>query len=92
MTQEIPYRTSSYNLAPSDRAKAASTARPEAPKRSGSWFVEALHNLARAIVARRFEDVPESLIDDVGLRTHATSRELHSGFNRLDAQLYARFY
>lgn len=92
MTQEIPYRTSSYNLAPSDRATRTSAAPPPGTERRDSWFVKALSDLCRVLIDRRFEDVPESLIDDVGLRTHATSRELRSGFNRLDAQLYARFY
>ncbi len=62
-------------------------------------FVEALGKLGRVLVRPRVEELrveelPDSLSDDVGLgaHTHPHAAELRSEFNRLDAQLHARFY
>jgi hypothetical protein len=57
-----------------------------------SWFVEALSDICRVLIGRPVDEVPDSLIEDVGLGTHRTASELHSEFIRLDSQLHARFY
>ncbi len=92
MTQEIPYRTRSSNSAPADRATRTSAVTPPGAERRDSWFAKALSDLCRVLIDRREDEIPDSLIDDLGLRGRAISRELRSEFNRLDAQVHARFY
>jgi hypothetical protein len=44
------------------------------------------------LLRRSAEEVPPSLLGDVGLGAASPDTELRTGFNRLDAQLHARFY
>lgn len=92
MTQGIQHRTRSFEFSPAYLARITPQARPVARRRSVGWFVEALRTLARAIVPHRQEEVPDALIEDVGLGTRARGHELRSELNRLDAQLHARIY
>ena len=92
MTQGIPHSTRSYEFSPAYLAKITPKVRPRARKDSEGWFVAALSSLRRAIVRRRAEEVPGSLVEDVGLSGHTSAHKLRSAFNRLDAPLHARFY
>ena len=92
MTQEIPYRTSSYGTPSHTRATAASATRPVATERPAGRFRRALRALVLSIALRREDQIPDALLEDVGLGTRRTAAERRSETNRLDAQLYARFY
>ena len=92
MTQGIQRRTHSFEFSPAYLAKITPHVRPALSKRPQGWFVEALRRLAHAIVPTRDNEIPDALIEDVGLGTHRTGAERRSQLNRLDAQLYARFY
>lgn len=92
MTQGIPYRTRSYDLAPTNRARVTPTTEPDPRKRPVNRLVSAFRTLWQAIARRRAEEVPHALVEDVGLGGHATSRELRSEFTRHDALLHARFH
>ncbi|MCC6497759.1 MAG: hypothetical protein IT193_16020 [Propionibacteriaceae bacterium] len=92
MTQGIQHRTRTYEFSPAYLARITPKARPQARKRSGGWLVDALRRLIRAVVHPRPDEVPGSLLEDVGLGARATSPELRAEFNRLDAHLHARFY
>ena len=92
MTQEIPYRTNSHGTPSDTRATAASATRPVTTQRTAGRFRLALRDLLRSIALRREDEIPDALIEDVGLGTRRTAAERRSELNRLDAQLFARFY
>ncbi len=92
MTQGIQHRTRTFEFSPAYLARITPKVHPQARKRSEGWFVDALRRLIRAVVHPRPEEVPGSLLEDVGLGAGATSPDLRMEFNRLDAQLHARFY
>jgi hypothetical protein len=61
-------------------------------ERRDGWLVEALNDLFRVLITDPTEHLPERLAEDVGLGTNPAQEELHADYNRLDAQLHARFY
>jgi hypothetical protein len=92
MTQGIQQSTRSHEFSPAYLARITPRARPDARKRPEGWLVEALSDLCRVLIGRRADEVPEALLEDVGLGAATREVELRSEFNRLDAQLHARFY
>lgn len=94
MTQGIQRNTRPVEFSAAYLARITPKARPVVRKRREGWFFEALGNLCRVLVRPRVEELPGSLTDDVGLGAHTCPHpaELRSEFNRLDAQLQARFY
>ena len=91
MTQGIQHSTRLHEFSPAYLARITPKVRKET--RRDGWFAEALNALARVLIPRHLDEVPEGLHDDVGLGTTASAdRTWRSEFNRLDAQLHARFY
>ena len=94
MTQGIQRSTRPVEFSAAYLARITPKVGRVARKRRDGWFVEALGNLGRVLVRPRVEELPDALTDDVGLaaHTHPHAAGLRSEFNRLDAQLHARFY
>jgi hypothetical protein len=93
MTQGIQHSTRLHEFSPAYLARITPKVRKQTSRRRDGWFGEALNTLARFLIPRHLDEVPEGLHDDVGLGTTAgAERGLRSEFNRLDAQLHARFY
>lgn len=92
MTQGIQHSTRIHEFSPAYLARITPKVRTGARERRDRWLVEALNVVARVFTPRHSDGVPPGLRDDVGLGGAATDSELHSEFNRLDAQLHARFY
>jgi hypothetical protein len=66
--------------------------RPKVRKRRDGWSVQALSDVIGLLLPRRVDEVPPSLLEDVGLGVASPDTESRTEFNRLDAQLHARFY
>jgi hypothetical protein len=92
MTQGIQHSTRRREFSPAYLARITPQVRKDTRKRADGWFVEALNSLCRVLIPRREDELPDSLIDDVGYGAHTRAAELRSEFNRLDAQLHSRFY
>ncbi len=92
MTQGIQHSTGTHEFSAAYLARITPKVRPVATKREDGWFVNARNQLGRVLIGRRDDHVPDALIDDIGFGSHTRAAELRSEFNRLDAQLHARFY
>ncbi|HEY3546189.1 MAG TPA: hypothetical protein VGK17_08865 [Propionicimonas sp.] len=92
MTQGIQHSTRTHEFSPAYLARITPKVRPVARKRRDNWFVEALGDVFRVLIGRTKDEIPDSLVDDVGFGNHTPAAELRSEFNRLDAQLHARIY
>jgi len=92
MTQGIQHNTRIHEFSPAYLARITPKVRPKARKRQDGWFVKALSDVVGFLVPRRADEVPTSLLEDVGLGAGSPDTELRTEFNRLDAQLHARFY
>ncbi len=92
MTQGIQHSGRIHEFSPAYLAKITPKVRPKASKRQDGWFVTALSDVIALLLPRRADEVPPSLLEDVGLGAASPDTELRTEFNRLDAQLHARFY
>jgi len=92
MTQGIQHSSRSHEFSPAYLARITPKARPKVRTRHDGWFVKAIGDVIRLLVPRRVDEVPTSLLEDVGLGAGSPTTELRTEFNRLDAQLHARFY
>jgi hypothetical protein len=93
MTQGIQRSSHPREFSAAYLARITPKTSPVPRLRRDSWFVEALSDICRVLIGRRVDELPDSLIEDVGLGTsRRAAAERHSEFTRLDAQLHARFY
>jgi len=92
MTQGIHHSTRVHEFSPAYLARITPTVRPKVSTRKDGWLVRALSDVIGLLVPRRVDEVPASLLEDVGLGAASPDTELRTEFNRLDAQLHARFY
>lgn len=88
MTEGIQHSTRIHEFSPAYLARIT----PKVRTRHDAWFVKAIGDVIRLLVPRRVDVVPPSLLEDVGLGAGSPHTELRTPFNRLDAQLHARFY
>jgi hypothetical protein len=92
MTQGIQHSTRTHEFSPAYLARITPKVRPVTRERRDHWLVAALGDVFRLLIGPRVDELPDSLIDDVGLGNNTHAAELRSEFNRLDAQLHARIY
>jgi hypothetical protein len=92
MTQGIQHSTRIHEFSPAYLARITPKVRPKVRKRKDGWFVRVLSDVIGLLVPRSADEVPPSLLEDVGLGAASPDTELRTEFNRLDAQLHARFY
>ena len=92
MTQGIHHSTRIHEFSPAYLARITPKVRPQVRRRNDGWFVRALSDAIGLLLPRRADEVPPSLLEDVGLGAASPGTEFRTGFNRLDAQLHARFY
>jgi hypothetical protein len=92
MTQGIQHSTRIHEFSPAYLARITPKVQPLVGKRQDGWFVRALSDVIGLLVPRRADEVPTYLLEDVGLGAASPDTELRTEFNRLDAQLHARFY
>jgi hypothetical protein len=92
MTQGIQRNSRPVEFSAAYLARITPKTRPVPRERHDSWFVQALGDLCRVLIGRPVDEIPETLIDDVGFGSHTRAAGLRSEFNRLDAQLHARIY
>lgn len=92
MTQGIQRSSHPVEFSAAYLARITPNTPPVPRARHDGWFVEALSVICRVLIGRPVDEVPNALLEDVGLGHRVTAREFRSEFNRLDAQLHARFY
>jgi hypothetical protein len=92
MTQVIQHSNRIHEFSPAYLARITPKVRPKVRKRQDGWFVQALSDMIGLLLPSRVDEVPPSLLEDVGLGSASPDTELRTEFNRLDAQLHARFY
>jgi hypothetical protein len=92
MTQGIQHGARIHEFSPAYLARITPKVRPKVRQRQDGWFVTTLSDVIGLLVPRRVDEVPKSLLEDVGLGAASPDTELRTEFNRLDAQLHARFY
>jgi hypothetical protein len=92
MTQGIQHSNRIHEFSPAYLARITTKVRPKVRKRQDGWFVQALSDMIGLLLPSRVDEVPPSLLEDVGLGSASPDTELRTEFNRLDAQLHARFY
>ncbi len=92
MTQGIQHSTRIHEFSPAYLARITPKGRPNVRKRQDGWFVRTLSDMIDLLAPRRADEVPTSLLEDVGLGAASPATQLRTEFNRLDAQLHARFY
>jgi hypothetical protein len=92
MTQGIQHSNRIHEFSPAYLARIAPKVRPKVRKRHDGWFVQTLSDVIGFLLPRRVDEVPRSLLEDVGLGAASPDTELRTEFNRLDAQLHARLY
>jgi len=92
MTQGIQHSNRIHEFSPAYLARITPKVRPKVRKRQDGWFVQALSDMIGLLLPSRVDEVPPSLLEDVGLGSASPDMELRTEFNRLDAQLHARFY
>lgn len=92
MTQGIQHSNRIHEFSSAYLARITPKVRPKVRKRQDGWFVQALSDMIGLLLPSRVDEVPPSLLEDVGLGSASPDTELRTEFNRLDAQLHARFY
>ena len=92
MTQGIQHSNRIHEFSPAYLARITPKVRPKLRKRQDGWFTQAISDVIGLLLPRRVDEVPPSLLEDVGLGSASPDTELRTEFNRLDAQLHARFY
>jgi hypothetical protein len=92
MTQGIQHSNGVHEFSPAYLARITPRVRPKVRKRQDGWFVQAMSDVIGLLLPRRVDEVPPSLLEDVGLGAASPDTELRTEFHRLDAQLHARFY
>jgi hypothetical protein len=92
MTQGIQHSNRVHEFSPAYLARITPKARTKVRKRQDGWFVQALSDAIGLLLPRRVDEVPPSLLEDVGLGAASPDTALRTEFNRLDAQLHARLY
>ncbi|HEY3545122.1 MAG TPA: hypothetical protein VGK17_03410 [Propionicimonas sp.] len=91
MTQGIQRHARPVEFSAAYLAKITPKARPSTRTRRDHWLVKALGDVFRDLIGR-VDEIPDSLVDDVGFGSHTRAAGLRSEFTRLDAQLHARIY
>jgi len=92
MTQGIQHSNRIHEFSPAYLARITPKVRPKLRKRQVGWFTQAISDVIGLLLPRRVDEVPPSLLEDVGLGAASPDTELRTEFHRLDAQLHARLY
>ena len=92
MTQGIQHSNRIHGFSPAYLARITPKVRPKLRKRQDGWFTQAISDVIGLLLPRRVNEVPRSLLEDVGLGAASPDTELRTEFHRLDAQLHARLY
>ena len=92
MTQGIQHSNRIHEFSPAYLARITPKVRPKLRKRQDGWFTQAISDVIGLLLPRRVNEVPRSLLEDVGLGAASPDTELRTEFHRLDAQLHARLY